>query len=153
MPSRKRNKVYKGKTKKYLGPEENIVNELGDGFYFIYDERHNGYGGFFPSDLTLYNETGVVKQILDRDGCFIDFPGIRGNRLYPIDPFEPQVVYFVHYWMRDDGNIEFHWTVSPDSRYSSDEEGFGWEPSEEIVLISVLDRNGEFIEPFHEEGL
>ena len=125
--------------------------DLGNGFYITYDYAYNGIG-YYDVNLCLHNENdpSFHRQITDRVGNFIRFPGYIGGKWekgVEVN-FLECVNYPSYIGMFKDGKAEFGWQVQPDGRYFADEDGFGMENCEEIWLRSYLDEKGNFTEPF-----
>ena len=45
--------------------------------------------------------------------------------------------------------LNFYWTFQPDGRYYADEDSFGMEHDIDNKLVSVMNKKGKLIEPFH----
>lgn len=144
-------------------PEEETVTEkepqeiirVYEGYYFSYDFVSNGWGGYHPVNLTFnHDEKGLHKQITDGTGWFLDFPGVvEGPWRQDLEhPFREQIEFVFNTGRPSDESdlLNFYWTVQPDGRYYADEDGFGMEDDEEIVLVTGMDRQGRFTGPFHE---
>ncbi len=131
-------------------------HNLGDGYYFTYENAKNGLGGFRPINLTLCSdETGLKKNITDGDGYFINFPGVvdgdwREDLTYKFIP-KMRFTYFIEPF-NSDGLLKFIWVVQPDGMYYADEDGFGMENDVEIELVSYMDKNGNFTVPFFDKS-
>lgn len=124
---------------------------LGEGFYFTYDLRPNGCGGYHQINMIFNNdERNLHRQITNSNGYFIDFPGvISGSWQEDLErPFEPRMRFMFGFNSFKDGLSEFFWTVQPDGRYYGDNGGFGMEHDVEIVLKSYIDEDGNFTQPF-----
>lgn len=132
-------------------PEEIRVFE---GYYFSYQNLPNGWGGYHPVNLTFnHDEKGLHKQITSEDGTFLEFPGVvEGSwRQDLVHTFREQIEFVFSYNRPSNEKdlLDFCWMVQPDGRYYADEDGFGMENDEEIVLVAGLDRQGRFTGPFH----
>ena len=128
-----------------------------EGYYFSYNFVPNGRGGYHPVNLTFnHDEKGLHKQITDEIGRFLEFPGVTEGpwRQDLKHPFREQMEFVFNTGRPSDENalLDFHWTVQPDGQYYADEDGFGMENDEEIVLVTGMDRQGRFTGPFHESG-
>lgn len=126
-------------------------------YYFSYNFVPNGWGGYHPVNMTFnHDEKGLHKQITDGNGCFLEFPGVTEGawRKDLEHPFRKQMEFVFNTGRPSDENalLNFYWTVQPDGRYYADEDGFGMENDEEIVLVTGMDRQGRFTGPFHESG-
>ena len=132
-----------------------VTKKIWDGYYFTYREEPNWFGGYHSVDLTLRNdETGLCRRITDRDGNFIDFPGVEEGpwRSELRGIFHAQIN-FVFSFRRPavpDRLLDFEWMVQPDGWYYADSDGFGAEKDEEILLTAGMDRTGRFVTPFHQ---
>ena len=104
--------------------------------------------------MTLMRGETVVKIICDDDGYFLDFPGFaEGPWMKEAQyPLEGRIRFIVRYGRFTDGLLTFYWEFQPDGRYYADEDDFGWEDDEEITLVSRMDKQGNFIEPFRARG-
>lgn len=132
-----------------------VTDKIWDGFYFTYREERNGFGGYHSVDLTLRNdETGLSRKITDDDGNFTDFPGVEeGPWRGKVKCIFREKINFVFSFRKPadpDLLLEFRWMVQPDGRYFGDDDGFGMEDDDEIVLTAGMDRTGRFVTPFHE---
>lgn len=126
-----------------------------EGYYYSYSFVSNRWGGYHPVNLTFnHDEKGLHKQITDGTGWFLDFPGVvEGAWRQDLEhPFREQIEFVFDTGRPSDENdlLDFYWTVQPDGRYYADEDGFGMEDDEEIVLVTGMDRQGRFTGPFHE---
>lgn len=126
--------------------------ELGNGFSFAYDEVSNGMGGYRLINVWLskMDAPSFKRCIVDEHGMIQNFPGIvegdwRSSLEYPLDR-KTQFRFWIYAYK--DGKAPVEWTLQPDGRYFEDEDGFGGENCEEIVLRSYIDTNGCFTEPF-----
>jgi len=133
----------------------NNVNEH-DNVYlnkYLVCEPHSEY--LFKVDYTVNftNEIkNIKKQIVDRDGNILDFPGVEytdalkaelGRRV-----IEPIVKYEAIFEKLNDGRLIMVWTVRPDGRYWMDSWGFGAEDYESLSLYTYIDSDGNFTMPF-----
>lgn len=126
-------------------------NELGNGFYIVYDESSNGFGYRMVSIcLKREGDPALCAQITDRNGDFINYPGYVGGDWEKdiIGVFPKYVKYPCHIFPFEDGKAAFEWTVQPDGRYFEDSDGFGAEKCEEINLYSYINEHGNFTGPF-----
>lgn len=127
---------------------------LGDGYYLEYRFTDNGLGGNHPVNMMLYKDDGIfVKEITDKFGNFIDFPGVEEGAWMESEHMEfysCMRFLFRSSQFNEDGICDFFWMFQPDGRYFSDEAGFGWEPYQELWFRSEMNKNGDFICPFRE---
>ena len=126
--------------------------DLEDGYYFSYQEKPNGRGGFHPVNLTLnHDASGLHEKITDSEGWFLNFPGVVDgdwqNKL--THPFREKMEFVYGVKPTSQGGWEFFWEVQPDGMYYMDDDGFGMENDIEIQLMSYMDRHGRFICPFY----
>ena len=133
--------------------EDTIIDECGEGCYFTYIQRGNGLGGYHAINLIFHNPSACIhREITNERGEFLDFPGyIEGDWVkYAKYPLDRHIMRFSHRTgILKEGKIMFCWTFQPDGRYYTDDDGFGMEDDKEITLISVMNTEGEFIQPFH----
>ncbi|MBQ7915635.1 MAG: hypothetical protein IJ315_02455 [Firmicutes bacterium] len=120
---------------------------------YLISDPHSEY--LFKQDFSILfiNEAlNIKKQIVDKDGNILDFPGIEytdklkselGKRV--IDPI---VKYEAFFEKINADRIRMIWTVRPDGRYWMDSWGFGGEDYESVSLYSYMDANGNFTMPF-----
>ena len=133
------------------------VTRVYEGYYFSYRTVPNGWGGYHPVNLTFnHDEKGLQKPISSGNGTFLEFPGVvEGSwRKYLEHPFREQIEFVFNTGRPSSENelLTFYWMVQPDGRYYADEDGFGMEDDEEIVLVTGMDRQGRFTGPFHEKA-
>ena len=132
-------------------PKPKLRKDIGDGYYILYKQVANGFGGYHDVEMELFDgQDQLVKKMTDRFGRFIDFPGvIPGDWVDKLTLSFEEQVRFVS-WISPYKNelAGFIWTVQPDGRYWADEDGFGMEPDDEIELISYFNKKGEFVMPF-----
>jgi len=127
-----------------------------DSVYFSKDfvrEPHSEY--LFKVDFTVLftnKEKNINKQVIDRDGNILNFPGVEytdmlteewGNR-----EIAPVVKYGARFERVDAGRFIMVWTVRPDGRYWMDSWGFGAEDYESLSLYTYIDLDGNFMMPF-----
>ncbi len=131
------------------------TRDLGDGYALHEEDVPNSLGGYHPVNLTLLHNGKKVRQITDETGTFLQFPGVvpgawEAKQTYPFQPCTRFT-----FWMGpfQDGKAPVEWLLQPDGRYYADEDGFGWEDDEDIVLHSLMDTTGKFIVPFSEERI
>ncbi len=95
-------------------------------------------------------DRSIVKPILDKHGRIIDFPGIAPwvGKLLDGSPGRNAGIYGSGFERYGDDGFILYWTVQPDGRYWEDEDGFGMTNDEEIVLFSIVGRDGRFTYPF-----
>lgn len=131
------------------------ANDHGSVYFskYLVSEPHSEY--MFKVDYTVFfanEEKNINKQILDKDGNILDFPGVEytaalteelGRRV-----IEPVVKYEALFEKVDEGKFIMVWTVRPDGRYWMDSWGFGAEDYESLSLYTYIDSNGNFMMPF-----
>lgn len=105
--------------------------------------------------MTFYHdEKGLHKQITSENGTFIEFPGVvESSWRQSLAHTLREQIEFVFSYSRpsnEDALLDFRWMVQPDGWYYADDDGFGMENDEEIVLVTGLDRQGSFTGLFHE---
>lgn len=132
--------------------DDDISREyLGNGFYITYELAYNGVG-YYKVDICLHNENNPYfhRQIIDKKGNFVSFPGCIGGKWEKKleNNFSESVRYPSKIGIFEDGRAEFRWQLQPDGRYFADEGGFGMENCTEVWLRSYLDEDGNFTEPF-----
>ena len=93
------------------------------------------------------------KVIIDEEGNFMDFPGIEQGRwtIYlerPVKFDGSERNEFGVVLLRHEDGFRCFWTIQPDGRYWSDDDGFGAEDDFEIILYADLDNKGNFTSPF-----
>lgn len=130
-----------------------IHKDLGGDFYIAYSLSGNGMGGYTTTDLYLRKASDPTfhRCIINNSGVIQKFPGFQGNdwRKDLQFPSDHKVRFSFSVYGFSDGFALVSWTLQPDGRYFEDEDGFGAENCEEIVLYSKIDENGLFTEPFH----
>ena len=127
--------------------------ELGNGFYWEFEEVRNGYGGYKTVNAYLLkrDDPGFIRCIVNHAGEIQNFPGFK-DRSWESEleiPSGDQSVHFV-FWISPfhEGKACVRWLLQPDGRYFEDEDGFGAEHFDEIEVYSSLDEDGKFTEPF-----
>lgn len=97
-------------------------------------------------------EKNISKQIIDRDGNIIDFPGMEYTDKLKEEleswNIAPVVKYEAKFEKIDEGKFIMVWTVRPDGRYWMDSWGFGAEDYESLSLYTYIDSDGNFMMPF-----
>jgi hypothetical protein len=97
-------------------------------------------------------EKNISKQIIDRDGNIIDFPGVEYTDKLKEEleswNIAPVVKYKAKFEKIDEGKFIMVWTVRPDGRYWMDSWGFGAEDYESLSLYTYIDSDGNFMMPF-----
>lgn len=124
---------------------------LGDDYRLLSDQERNGLGGGIDVNICLFHGQKLIRRITDKNGIFLDFPGVKpGDWECDLNgSIRPQVNFTISCKpFREDGLAEFEWLVQPDGRYWMDEDGFGMENDDEIVLYAKLDKKGRFVTPF-----
>lgn len=94
----------------------------------------------------------MCRQIVDKWGNIRNFPGITYCEQF-VNEFgkhevEPVVRFDTRFARFADGRYLMVWTVRPDGRYWEDDWGFGAEDYEDVCLYSIIDQNGNFVQPF-----
>lgn len=120
---------------------------LGDEYYMI-SQRHSNYmGGTRLSDMTLYKKPNqFVRKITDYLGCFFTDPEIENPEWGRAEM--KQINFNSDIYPFQDGLALFSWVFQPDGRYWEDDTGFGGTSDDEIILHSLMNTFGEFIQPF-----
>ena len=120
---------------------------------YIVNNPHCDYP--FQVDYTVLftnEEKNIHKQIIDKDGNILNFPGVEyskqlteelGKRI-----IAPVVKYEAIFQKVDDSKLIMVWTVRPDGRYWMDSWGFGAEDYESLSLYTFIDADGNFVSPF-----
>lgn len=132
--------------------EDTMIDNCGEGCFFTYTERSNGLGGYHAVNLMFHNPSaGIHREITNEHGEFIDFPGYLEEDWMKYAKFSPDM-HIIRFSYRTenfkDGRLKFCWIFQPDGSYYADEDSFGMEDDWEIVLVSVMDTEGKFIQPF-----
>ena len=125
--------------------------DLGSGYYLTFYESSNFVGGRRKSDITLWKYPAtMIEKINDRFGFFF----------YPVEINDPeklgihlssageQIKYVSSIGSFADGKALFKWMYQPDGRYFEDDDGFGAENCEKIILYAYLNEKGRFVTPF-----
>lgn len=96
-------------------------------------------------------QRGIYRVIADAHGWIQNPPGFAPEVYLDIERFPktplPRVIYRCDEKILADGRALFLWEVQPDGRYWADDDGFGMENDEEIILYSVM-RDGRLTTPF-----
>ena len=128
---------------------------LGSGFYLTKTDEYNGMGGYSPVNVCLHREDDPTfcRCIVDGNGKIRNFPGITaGDWKKGLEfPADRRVRFSFRIGAFQGDRARVSWTLQPDGRYFEDEDGFGAEHCEEIVLYSYIDRDGQFLQPFTKE--
>lgn len=98
-------------------------------------------------------KTGERRLIVDNQGNIRNFPGLVKrdfwiNELTSENYLKPVVRFRTSFEKWDDTCYIMLWQIQPDGCYWADDDGFGMEDDEEIILYSFIDRNGQFMGPF-----
>ena len=127
---------------------------LGMGYYLESDQVSNGMGGYRPINVCLRktDDPTFRRIIVDANGIIRGFPGFREgawrqDMQFPVDH---RVRFAFRISPFCDGHAAVSWTLQPDGRYFEDEDGFGAENCEEVILVSYLNTDGKFSEPFYQ---
>ncbi len=135
------------------GEKARLREDMGENCYMEYEEVENGFGGYHKVDLIFYKDGKKVRQITDKNGRFLAFPGVEHGKWEKelTLPFVPIVRFMIDCMpFGEDGLAELIWTVQPDGMYWMDDDGFGMENDEEIVLSAKMDKQGRLVTPFAE---
>ena len=102
--------------------------------------------------LFMNEETGASKVIVDEKHRIYDFPGIENEqeiKKYLSSDFDlkPYAEYGSCFERYKDEYV-MYWTVQPDGRYWEDEDGFGGTSDPEVILYSLINKDGNFTGPF-----
>jgi hypothetical protein len=124
--------------------------------YFSKDFVGEPYSDYiFKVNFTVLfknKEKNISKQIIDRDGNIIDFPGVEYTDKLKEEleswNIAPVVKYKAKFEKIDEGKFIMVWTVRPDGRYWMDSWGFGAEDYESLSLYTYIDSDGNFMMPF-----
>ena len=126
--------------------------KLGDGYYLEFDEVPNGMGGYRKINVYLLkmDDPSFMRCIVNDSGLIENFPGINeGDWIKDLEyPLDRKIRFGFWIYTYKEGKATVEWTLQPDGRYFADEDGFGAEKCEEIILYSYIDNNGFFMEPF-----
>lgn len=131
--------------------KENVFyTDLGEGFQITYREKANGLGGMHSVDMELLKDGHSVKKITNEYGDFLDFPGfVEGPwRSGLVRSSAPRVNFASRVYEFRHGFSLFSWMVQPDGRYDADEDGYGADSEDEVVLYAYMNKRGEFVTPF-----
>lgn len=92
----------------------------------------------------------LLNKITDSKGNFLSFPGMVNGlwRASICRGIRERIDYGYNIESCPCGLALFSWTVQPDGRYWADEDGFGGENEDRVVLHSYINENGEFVTPF-----
>ena len=105
-------------------------------------------------DVSFINQTtGESRLLVDNQGNIRNFPGLVKrdfwmNELTSDNYLKPVVRFRTSFEKWDENRYIMLWQVQPDGCYWADDDGFGMEDDEEIILYSFIDRNGQFMGPF-----
>lgn len=106
------------------------------------------------ADVIFTNpKTGEKKLLVDNKGVIQNFPGID-KEVSQLDieiikrGLTPVIRFRTEFSKYDEERYIMLWQIQPDGRYWADDDGFGMNNDEEILLYSFLDKNGKFINPF-----
>lgn len=131
--------------------------DIGEGYYITYRTVSNGLGGYHPVNITInrYDDEWYYYEINDKFGNFNDFPGIEnGKWKEKVGRHYYEAVQYVFDMTEFSNNKSVVcWMLQPDGRYFEDEEGFGGEDYDEILLYSIVDSAGHFLIPFTEKKI
>ena len=92
------------------------------------------------SVVFIDRNVGLEKVIVDSTGKIRNFPGIIKESFWynevSAQRLQPRVFFRLSFEKRDNMWVVF-WTVQPDGRYWADDDGFGAEKEEEIVVAEI----------------
>lgn len=114
----------------------------------------NGYTRTPPEQSVFFvnEERNICRMIVDMDGNFRDFPGVTPSQELDAElgrwRFGPVARYSVYFDKLTDNHIRVRWVVRPDGRFFMDEDGFGDEGFDEVMLCTCLDEMGCYTGPF-----
>lgn len=93
----------------------------------------------------------IRKMLVDTTGGIQHFPGIIKENFWvkkvSANALTPRVRYRTSFEKRENKWIML-WTIQPDGDYWRDDDGFGAENEDEVVLYTYVDMNGDFTGPF-----
>ncbi len=106
-----------------------------------------------PEIYITIPESGYKKVIVDKEGYFQDFPGIRRGEWTSClrgscDLDEGRVGFRTEFSRKQEGGYQCIWEIQPDGRYWSDQDGYGGNSDSEILLKADLNDKGEFESAF-----
>ncbi len=108
--------------------------------------------GLEVHDVVFVNpETGERKTIIDKNAVIVNYPGAADDGWrseYRYTELKPNVTFITRFEHYGEDSYIMYWEIQPDGRYWEDDDGFGGEPDEEIILYAIIDRNGNFTGPF-----
>ncbi len=94
---------------------------------------------------------GIRKLLVDSQGNIQNFPGIVKEAFWmkEVSPYalKPQIRFRTEFTKRIQTWIML-WQIQPDGRYWADDDGFGMENEEEVILYTYIDMDGNFTGPF-----
>lgn len=109
---------------------------------------------FGHGDSSVYfvdENRGIRKMLVDTGGNIRNFPGILKEDFWvkevSANALLPKIRFRTSFEKRENKWIML-WTIQPDGDYWRDEDGFGAENEDEVVLFTYVDMNGNFTDPF-----
>lgn len=109
---------------------------------------------FGRGDSSVYfvdENRGIRKMLVDTGGNIRNFPGILKEDFWVKEvsakALLPKIRFRTSFEKRENKWIML-WTIQPDGDYWRDDDGFGAENEDEVVLYTYVDLNGEFTGPF-----
>jgi len=128
------------------------IKEMGDDFYIVTEEGSNGMGGFCWHNIELRkhnDQSFCVKMVSEQQ--FVDFPGLAHGEWEKDIAMKDVIIEnrfasFIYPFVNN--KAVFSWIVQPDGRYWEDEDGYGMEPDNEVILYALFNKEGHFITPF-----
>lgn len=121
--------------------------------WYTFGAHRYRYSGEKVEVLFTDLETGESHFIVDDKGKICRFPGIEKEDIWikevkSLKYLQPIVQFRTSFEKWDDTRYIMLWQVQPDGRYWEDDDGFGMENDEEIILYAFLDKKGNFIGKF-----
>lgn len=109
---------------------------------------------FGHGDSSVYfvdENRGIQKMLVDTGGNIRNFPGILKEDFWvkevSANSLLPKIRFRTSFEKRENKWIML-WTIQPDGDYWRDDDGFGAENEDEVVLYTYVDLNGDFTGPF-----
>ena len=134
--------------------EKHVVSrrlDLGNDLYLTYSNKPNYIGGSRAADITLWKFPDImIEKITDNFGYFfypVEIKETKGFR-HSSHKLGPSINYSFNISPYKNDYAMFEWTYQPDGRYFSDEQGFGADHCDEIVMYAYMDKQGRFVTPF-----
>lgn len=116
----------------------------------VYLTQTTVYGKEDSSVIFVNKKRGLKRMLIDKDGFFVNFPGIEKEDFWVSEISEndilPRVRFHTRFEKQENGWLIL-WEIRPDGRYWADD-GFGIDNSEEITLYTFVNMEGCFTAPF-----